>query len=52
VFIEAPELGPDAENMERALALRPEVYEAWRGLITAAAVRSRPPERLRPNALT
>jgi alkylhydroperoxidase family enzyme len=36
-FIETPDLGPDAENMERVFALRPDVYEAWRGLVNAVS---------------
>jgi alkylhydroperoxidase family enzyme len=34
MFIEAPDPLPDADNVDRAFALRPEVYEAWRGLVT------------------
>jgi alkylhydroperoxidase family enzyme len=36
-FLETPDLGPDAENMDRAFALRPDVYEAWRVLATTVS---------------
>jgi uncharacterized peroxidase-related enzyme len=35
VFLEGPDPGPGADNVDRAFALRPEVYEAWRGLVTS-----------------
>lgn len=35
MFIEAPDPAPDADNVDRTFALRPEVYEAWRGLVTS-----------------
>jgi alkylhydroperoxidase family enzyme len=37
-FIEIPD--GDAANMERAFAARPEVYAAWRGLVTAVVAAS------------
>ena len=30
MFLEAPDPGSGADNVDRAFALRPEVYEAWR----------------------
>ena len=37
-FIDVPD--GDADNMERAFALRPEVYAAWRQLVTAVKATS------------
>jgi alkylhydroperoxidase family enzyme len=37
-FIDVPD--SDGENMERAFALRPEIYAAWRQLVTAVKATS------------
>src|SRR6266511_3847209 len=33
-FINTPDAGPDADNIDRAFAARPDIYGAWRGLVT------------------
>ena len=35
MFINAADPAPDADNVDRAFALRPDVYEAWRRLVTS-----------------